>query len=241
MKVIRSYNDYYDGVLANFAQEQIPFYLRKKIEVDKTEYSDLKAKLPRLQSVYAIPHKEDRDKYVADSRRNVELETAVIGFCGNLYVVFYEWFRHEDIPRHSFPSIDNLTESFEAVTRTWWYDFEYKQTASESNIQIIVDKWIDQKPLLDLFVKYAVPSFIYTSENLILNPCLKDFNMQKVLHPYTVVQELEMFLNNTLCDTNTPPMPVGDDVTIAKSKGYDEWSFRQKPGLKKRKNKKGAK
>jgi hypothetical protein len=38
-----------------------------------------------------------------------------------------------------------------------------------------------------------------------------------------------MFFNNVLCDTSTPPMPVGNDVIIAASKGFDKYSFRNLP------------
>lgn len=239
MKVIRSYSDYYDGVLAHFAQEQVPFYLRKRIEIDKMEYNDLSNTLPKLQGVFATPFKKDRDAYITTYLNQVELDTAIIGFCGKLYVVFYvQVYSYEDVPSHAFPSVDYLREAFEVVDREWVYEFNANN--NRTNIQLIVDTWVNQKPLLDLFIKHTVPSFIYTKRNLILNPCLKDFNMQKVLHPYTVVQELEMFLNNTLCDNNTPPMPVGDDVIIAESKGYDKWSFRKMPEPNK-KNKKGTK
>jgi len=243
MKVIRSYNDYYDGVLSNFAQEQVPFYNRKAIKIDDLEYNELRRDLPDIQGVTVVPYKDDM-AHISKYRFNnqIDLSTAVIGFCGKLYIVFYSTTIGGDdgIPVISYPTTEILNDSFAIVKRSYYLN-EYKIKIDKSNVQLIIDRWINEKILLDLFIKYKVPSFAYTNKGLTLNPCLKDFNIQKVIHPYTVVQELEMFLNNDLCDTVTPPMPVGNDVVIAQSKGYDKWSFRKMPKSKKTKNKKEPK
>lgn len=225
MKVIRSYTDYYDGVLGNFSQEQVPFYNRKKIKVDDIEYNRIRGNLPNIQGVSVIPYKTEKTKYLYSwNSHQIDLETSVIGFCGKLYVVFYKSALFDEIT-HAYPDVKLLSDSFTIVKHLW-----------DMHVETIVNRWTNEKTLLDIFVKFKVPSFLYTNKSLILNPCLNDFNMQKIIHPYTAVQELEMFLNNTLCVTNTPTMPVGDDITLAQSKGFDKWSFRKIP--KPNKNKK---
>lgn len=238
MKVIRSYTDYYDGVLSNFAQEQVPFYNRKAIKINDLEYNELRRNLPNIKGISVIPHKGGETEHTYRSRHNeqIDLHTGVIGFCGKLYIVFYACsILNKDKPTVAYPDIQILNDSFATIKRSWYFN-EYKNKNDKSNIKLIIDRWNNEKTLLDIFLKYKVPSFVYTNTSLILNPCLKDFNMQKVIHPYTAVQELEMFLNNDLCDTVTPPMPVGNDVVIAQSKGYDKWSFRKMSTSKKSKN-----
>ena len=46
-----------------------------------------------------------------------------------------------------------------------------------------------------------------------------------------------MYQAGSLCEIEDPDMPVGDDVIVARSKGYDKFSFRQDKGTKKNKRK----
>jgi hypothetical protein len=70
---------------------------------------------------------------------------------------------------------------------------------------------------------------------------------QHVLDPFTAFQEIARFLGSALAAEDQAPRTVGDDRTIAASKGFDDQSFRtQAPGSKKknrmlnRERKKGA-
>ena len=58
-----------------------------------------------------------------------------------------------------------------------------------------------------------------------INPLLKDYNFQKVLDPYTVYQELDMYINGVL-GQNKEPDEVADKYKIQQH-GYDRWSFRK--------------
>ena len=66
-------------------------------------------------------------------------------------------------------------------------------------------------------------------ECLVKNPTLMDYQFYKVFDPYSAYQEISMFLGNQLCNTKEAEVPVGDDIVLAESKGYDKWSFRKEP------------
>lgn len=238
MKVIRHYSDYYDGVLSNFAQEQVPFYNRESKIVDKKIYRQLRGDLKDMPEIEVVDDpKITYDNMYTASRRILDLSPAILGFCGKLYLVYYQMhysykeFRMVERPETSdkaYPSIELLRDSYKDIKLHFYYANSYGD-----KVENVYKEWECNKKLENIFLEQKTPIFLYTNKQIVLNPCLKEFNIQKILHPYTAVQELEMFLNNQLCANNTPIMPVGDDVVIAKSKGFDKWSFRKKGKKKK--------
>ena len=126
--------------------------------------------------------------------------------------------------------------------------YRYHHDESEGSYEIVSSH--------DPFIELGVPSFfIYKSESLrntsyellgtnestdavdrtartvdilTVNPILSQLGFVKVVDPYTACQEIEMYLGR-LAHPEDPAMPVGNDKTIAESKGYDRWSFRKMP------------
>lgn len=227
MKVIKSYSDYYDGALSYFMSEVYPVYIREEQSIDKKDLGKLK--LPRLFKYSCSLFKEDLDKYRKrySSNGSAIADLIVIGFCGKIYPMFIV--EGSDIDsKYFFSTSEKLKSSFENIEDKYNLEIRY---------EIIYQSLQANSNLLDLFLKYKVPSFMYSGNELILNPVLKNFGLQTVLHPFNAVQELNMFLSNQLCDTSNPVMPVGDDVTLARSKGYDKYSFRKAPSKKNTKKK----
>ena len=70
--------------------------------------------------------------------------------------------------------------------------------------------------------------------NLFVNPPLKDIGFHRIVDAFTAYQEIDMFLGNELAGQNDPLMPVGGDLIVRDSKGFDEWSFKTPPGTKMR-------
>ncbi|MGI8924099.1 MAG: hypothetical protein ACR2HJ_08705 [Fimbriimonadales bacterium] len=86
----------------------------------------------------------------------------------------------------------------------------------------------------------------YTSGpyHILTNPRLATLGFMHQVDAFTAFQEIAMFLGSTLAQEPIAPNTVGDDRLIARSKGFDDQSFRMKaPGQKKlnRKANKGAK
>jgi len=85
----------------------------------------------------------------------------------------------------------------------------------------------ERSPILSIelnpFCSYR-PSqpFIYKK-----NPILRDISFQKILDPYTIYQEISMFIDGILPRQNLDTTELSDETKIAK-RGYDKWSFRTK-------------
>ena len=102
-----------------------------------------------------------------------------------------------------------------------------------------------------MFKKYNVPVFRMAGyfdkkiqvggikENLKfeLNPRLGDFGFYKVegKDSYTAYQDIRVYLGNDLAKDTEVEVPVGGDLIVAHSKGFNKYSFRKDPGGKKRK------
>ena len=134
--------------------------------------------------------------------------------------------------------------------KQWFGELEHGRT-----------KWwktkLNKESTRQIFYDYKVPYFVvgeiewkdwqilkgwrtgsWEGITITLNPSLKKHEFYRVFDPFTTYQEISMYLGNELADTETKPVPVGDDETLASSKGYDKWSFRQEPGKKKKRKKK---
>lgn len=225
MKVIRSFQDYYDGALSDFAVEQVPLYIRKSeyIKNDITKAFIKAIEFPRYD-IYGIPKETPQNRMFYRGRE--EIYYAIVGFCGKIYPVYIQWDSDNKTPKCAFASQEDVMNAFDRVTfETWWH---------KANSFEIINEFAKKPVWKEMFLKLNTPVFVFTHKNgFQINPVMKDYAMQKIMHPYMVAQELEMFLNNDLCVNNTPPMPVGDDKVIAESKGFDKYSFRKIPSKKK--------
>jgi hypothetical protein len=56
---------------------------------------------------------------------------------------------------------------------------------------------------------------------------LKRFQFQKVMDPYTLNQEIAMFVGGVLPRNPNPMVTITDDKVKAEKHGYDKWSFRR--------------
>jgi len=70
--------------------------------------------------------------------------------------------------------------------------------------------------------------------SVIIDPELSKLGFAAIKDAFTAFQEIATFLGNELAQPDIAPQTVGDDKTIAQSKGFDEQSFRTAaPGQKK--------
>lgn len=96
---------------------------------------------------------------------------------------------------------------------------------------------------VDIFYKFKVPIFLihiydrrssskfnYNKEfdYIILNPNLEQFGFQRIKDPYTVFQEIEMFISGVLGIGEPNTVEVSNENRITKH-GFDDYSFRKRP------------
>lgn len=218
MRIISKFKDYYDsGQFYGIDQSRI--YVRETIR---------KTWVPRAY---------------------YQRKLCVVGFCGKLYP-FVNYTEHiqknnkdrnakyytlyeDDIFKYSFDEILNRNNSTNDVVRI---DFDetialdkFKKYWFSKTLKQEYDEMCTDKDLLALFLKYKTPTFLYTNDrkdNLIINPCLKDYAFFKVTDTIQAYQEIEQFVSNELASLIQPNMPVGNDEIVGTSKGFDRYSFR---------------
>lgn len=106
----------------------------------------------------------------------------------------------------------------------------------------IKDDWKDffkeYSDLTELCLEFKTPVFVIKRERTkdkdgfkcITNINLKDIEFYKVMDPYTVYQELDMFMSNVMVNDEMPPSPMSDLEKID-SHGFDrKISFRKGKG-----------
>jgi len=227
MRIISKFKDYYDGgAVYGIDQER----------------------------VYVREHQQDVD--IDDTGIDLRY-FEVIGFCGEIYVIlnasepeFYthndrvikEWKRNpkdfilynDDALENDFVNKDGF--SFDDDRNTKPDDIFKLKPYDQDNYQFrwrkeYYDGLINNKKINELFLKYKVPTFHLKRGNrrtlLTLNPILQNFAFYRMYDTIQAFQKIEMFISSVLVSENQGDVPVGDDVTLAKSKGFNEWSFRK--------------
>jgi len=216
VKIISKFKDYYDGV-GSLYQDKTPLYLRHTREVKK------KGITKHYNSV-----RVDKQDY--------SYRCEVIGFCGKIYL--YTIVTADDIYMDKvFYDYEELDKILQLGKSQRWNRYWGKP----KSLKKIYESYAKSEDFLSIFKEHNVPCFATYTKNgerdLVLNPCLKDYEFFRCIDPHTAYQEIDMYIGNFLLNTEDPDMPVGSDVVVAQSKGFDKFSFRQDKGSKKRKQK----
>ena len=111
------------------------------------------------------------------------------------------------------------------------------------NIDRLLEQWFSDKDIEKLHIKYNSPILSIYEENFYcgkkiieVNTKLDEFNFAKIIEPYVLFQEIEMYLGNVLCNVENGDVQISDKDMI-KQKGFNDASFRKQPvpkGKKKR-------
>lgn len=118
---------------------------------------------------------------------------------------------------------------------------EYHSIFSRNLINGVYRKGINgvyrKEDTSNINLKYNSPIVFFSGENIlkddvkcravIVNPSLRDLEFVKCVDPYTIYQEIEMYISNVLCPKEKNNISVSDDVML-KSKGFYEKSFKHR-------------
>jgi hypothetical protein len=227
MRIISPYKDYYDGVQRSDA-EGFPLYKRVETEVKDAE-----------RGYY-------NSTRMLESNNYSRYETFTIGVAGKIYQGYraigddytnYTYHPNDESNNKVFYDLEEFVaflDSENCLEETGrWSRKGHIEKKLRKNHDIINKLWYES-----LFLKYRVPVFLFHDGKFLLNPKLDKVKFGKIKDSYTVYQDIDMFLGNELAQANDPEMPVGSDVVIAESKGYNKQSFRMESSTKKRKIKK---
>ncbi|MEO7453720.1 MAG: hypothetical protein ABIV13_03035, partial [Fimbriimonadales bacterium] len=242
MRIISKFHDYYDSAMG-YGQDPALIYNRVTEEVNVTSW---------LWDRRIIDLLECRTHYV---------RPVALAFCGKIYPIWPDQltkldheFLSNDSSRDCTLAVEGLVKQAQTALaghKRFWQvrrDFD-KHIDSESRSVSYAHKKsqqfratnIDDRIFRDLncpsFVVLDVRTWRHTrtfSGRIVKNPRLATLGFQKEMDAFTAFQEIAMFLGSNLAAEPIAPDTVGDDELIARSKGFDEQSFRTAaPGQKK--------
>jgi hypothetical protein len=234
MRIISKFRDYYDSVAASGIDKET-VYVRTRVEPQE---------LPsELVSI-------DKSRRQFNGQLDGEYTVTIIGFCGKLYpVVVHEHYNsHYQNVREVYHSHNELMDHFEKVKKAnSSTSYQYSRALRYENLWFVnISKrffgdfgsvnyesfFLDNK-----LVSFSLANSTRCSDEyngFVINPVLKDYDIFKIIDPWTAFQEISMFIGGVLGSPNKPITQIADiDMVVAK--GFDKkLSFRKAP-TKKRK------
>lgn len=224
MYIISKYKDYYDSVAYSKGIDKTIIYKREIVELlDKRFTKDVYKK-----TEYFFPNMD----YSSNRSNKIDgITSFIIGFCGKLYpvmVIEKRVGRLNDKVKEIVYDIDLMREYSDNYISKWHGNFD-------DFLNLLNDK-----DILNIFQDNKVPCFILKeskvnyfnrnyalSNNLILNPCLKDLEFYKIMDSASAFQEIEMYISGVIGCSENKIIEVSDKSKI-EGHGFDyKKSFRK--------------
>lgn len=237
MRIISDFRDYYDSVQGQGFDDKVVYrretrrfvhpYLSvnnrwQRVNGSEQELVEADVRmLPAFHEVRPRPHTLERNPWISSYA-----EAGMLYLAGRAYP-FWTLTRAEDKSLvHSFePAFAELVTQDEKPRRTYFGD---RFTAFTPWKDWLADHWGREVDPAVHF-RHGSPMVLYYADARIVDPCLREHDFQKALDPYTVFQEIDMFLGGVMADVGDPPSPQTDREKIA-SHGMDvKRSFRNMP------------
>lgn len=230
MLIVSKFRDYYDSIAGQKG-------IDKKIVFNRDQNSLF---LPEFHSKWSDRTQHYFPNYDSRIVRNdykglVQYETYILGICGKLYPLLVNTIRKKT----GVYSHETYSEFIYDINIIEEYYNQYNKSHyswRKSNWSIYKD-YLTSTKVQDLFFKHNTPIFILGAKtlkeiNFNINPILKDIEFFKVMDPFTIFQEIEMFISQQLC-TEITSSNISDKDKIV-GHGFDpKWSFRKEPNKNK--------
>lgn len=222
--VDKKYKDYYDGVVSTTGQDKTIVFNRNFIEInDKKNYPK---SLP-INSQWNSNNKILRHHtYISITKKYVEANHFIVGFCGKLYIGFKLKYNNPEIT-HNISNLYYFTYNVDELKK--YFKISWYFTSLDDFVTDI--KNFDPN---DIHRELNSPIFIIEqgvkSNHIIkVNPMLKEYQFYKIFDSFNAFQEIEMYISSVL-NTNTPQLIEVSNKDKIISKGFDyKWSFRKPP------------
>ena len=238
MYIQRNFYDFYDSAIGVGGIDKTCIYDRK-MEFNLIEIDVGKSRKTDFICEYTLPKKLNDKKLWVFSE-------VVIGFagkiypccraeCGEVFSHFYDINSWAKFLKSKGEDIFSIKRKNNNRSRYLWDEKLIEETGLKKFFDINEWKWTEK-----FFLEYKTPIFAIVSDkiryknekcNIIINPCLKDFDFMKIIDPFTAFQEIYMFLSGILVKKEKP-IPEMDDETMRDAKGFDKWSFKRPPNTK---------
>lgn len=237
MRIISSFKDYYDYLSDPKDNDHI--FLRHKRDYTCT-----------TAIVDAVVRNKIADGFFRSSPfmfcpivgESAEIKYGVFFFCGNIYPyceVIYTLHGHKNV--NTFFDIQVGFDCYFGLpvfsplvtdTRTLLQEKFFTKSSQLRYSERIVNSFKrlnDKKEALNnISMFFKLPYFIVLFDSTVIDcPILSEISFQNIMSSEQAYQNIDMYLSNSLFNNELTRIPVGDDKTLAKSKGFDKYSFRK--------------
>ena len=225
MLIVSKHKDFYDGIFSGEPDKSIVYNRTLEELTDQRFFSSKRSRWSDdvKQYKYTFPlltHTENHDRQY---RRNyTEHQLCLLGFCGKTYIFSRK--KHSNIGSE-WEYVWDKSEIIRNFTDEKSYYYNYRK---EELINLF-NEW-NGKMKYDIFRELGCPVFMFTLEGrtstLTINPILKDIDFHKVLNPFSVAQDIYMFVDTQLRPKEE--LIEISDKDKAKSRGFTDMSFKNR-------------
>jgi len=238
MRIISPFKDYYDNIQAYGIEESLNFIREPKKHIQKLSFQ-IKRDKDIIPLFWPYEHTNQNDY--------VKIEYIIIGFCGHWHLCVKITENKETQAKflYSFEEYEAYRKQTKNLALIDHYNARWNSFFVFDNPEEPIGKKLKStfnkvKYLNDIstFQWYEAPIIIVTvdrskaQKTFTANGSLREYKFEKVKDPYTAYQEISMFVSGVLGHEEDHPSLMSDDVMRDK-KGFDNWSFKTKPGTKK--------
>lgn len=240
MRIYSKFKDYYDNVVPPsntvvWYRKDCSFMLdaTKQLPINKAETEFL---LNAFEAA-PLPPVVVSLRYVTPTHRDILL----LGLCGKLYLVYLLYtFNNTKTELKAFLNIvefvefynNNVSNSVHFEKNKLWHK---RHPFNEGGINAWYQGCNQTQKVQDIFIKVKTPIFLMKRPEVRLNsgtvefyvnPNLSEYGIQRLFDPWTMYQEIEMYLSNTLA-VGVEKIPIFSDELKRDAHGFDNWSFKQ--------------
>lgn len=245
MLIVSNFHDYYDSILS-FGIDKKIVYQRKTIDLG--EFKNLDSILKNyILSLEGFSVYEKYPNFISTRLKyepTEELQLIVIFLAGVQYKLIW-------LNKYCFDSSVDLSKD-------WFYkkeDLLYNKDVNENLLKQLNPRKSIDNAIKDYFAENGKKASIYNylvEKNIpilsiriknqangveaLINPCLKKFNFQKLLDPYTAFQNLYMFVGGVIGNKEKEIIKISDKDMIGKKGFDDKWSFRRQKQSENKRN-----
>ncbi len=224
MRIISKFYDYYDIAMSQGIDTSLVY-------VRETSHKD-EIVIPIDMPNNRFNGRLKRDKLYYNN------EHIVIGFCGKFFPVI----KGHKAKTITAPWTTKFLYSYDEFVKFYTYKGNYIHRLKgwkrkQGRYEKYKKEFYKTHPKADytLFLKLNTPIFVHERHveygyeyGTTINPRLKDYDFYRMIDPYTAYQELAMCLSGVLRLNEKEPVVISD-ACLARSKGFDAWSFRKQP------------
>lgn len=227
MKIIYG-KDYYDFVMS-YGHDDRTCFIRNNTELDVPSKNE--SEVSRILKIVGLKHQRPNiSSYFSDGL----FHRIFVIFCGKIYTGIRVHYRHK---RHESEN-NRIVEFFWDINK--FKEFINENKINKSPMINLTNEFISGKQVnqddFDFLINnnYVIlnsdpPIYLLIDNKIIINTHkLSDIKFYNVIEAHSAFQEIEMFLSaiSSYAEHNLNNVP---DIYRFSKKGFDKWSFRNKP------------